>query len=168
MDRPHERCRLRRVRWQPHRRRFGLHPLQTFQLGLGAEQFDGAFGAVTGESAEALEEGYALARALGLIAFELADEQRPLYHAAATMAASFLVTLQRAAADLMEAAGAPAAALTPLMRRTIENGFAPTGPLVRGDWETIELHRAAIQARRPQLEPLYRALTEATERLAVR
>lgn len=153
---------------EPHRKRFALHPLQTFQRGLGPEQFDGAFAAVTGESAEALDAGCCLAGLLGLAPFELADEERPLYHAAATMAASFLVTLHRAAADLMDAAGAPPAALTPLIQRTIDNGFAPTGPLVRGDWETVELHRAAIHARRPQLEPLYRALTDATERLAVR
>jgi predicted short-subunit dehydrogenase-like oxidoreductase (DUF2520 family) len=50
------------------------------------------------------------------------------------------------------------------MRRTIENGFAPTGPHVRGDVGTIESHLAAIQARRPQLEPLYRTLAEATAR----
>ncbi len=143
---------------EPHRRRFGLHPLQTFQLGLGPEQFDGAYGAVTGESTEAVEAGVTLAGLLQLTPFELADDERPVYHAAATMAASFLVTLHRAAVDLMEAAGAPPVALTPLMRRTIDNGFAPTGPLVRGDWETIELHRVAIRARRPHLEPLYRAL----------
>jgi predicted short-subunit dehydrogenase-like oxidoreductase (DUF2520 family) len=151
-----------------HQRRFSLHPLQTFQPGLGPEQFDGAYAAVTGESVEAVEAGSVLAELLRLVPFELADAERPLYHAAATMAASFFVTLHRAAVDLMEAAGAPPAALTPLMRRTIDNGFAPTGPFVRGDLKTVELHREAISARRPQLGPLYRALTDATERLAVR
>jgi predicted short-subunit dehydrogenase-like oxidoreductase (DUF2520 family) len=65
----------------------------------------------------------------------------------------------------MEAAGAPPEALVPLMRRTMENGFRPTGPLVRGDWETVERHRAAIRARRPQLLLLYEALTETTAAL---
>jgi predicted short-subunit dehydrogenase-like oxidoreductase (DUF2520 family) len=46
------------------------------------------------------------------------------------------------------------------MRRTIENGFRHTGPLVRDDWETVERHAEAIGARRPQLLPLYRALAE--------
>jgi hypothetical protein len=54
------------------------------------------------------------------------------------------------------------------MRRTIANGFAPTGPLVRGDYETVRAHLEAIRERRPQLEPLYRALVDATERLVVR
>lgn len=152
----------------PHRRRFGLHPLQTFQLGLGPEQFDGAFGAVTAETDEALAAGLALADLLGLRAFALADGGRPAYHAAATMAASFLVTLHRAACELIEAAGAPPEALEPLMRRTIENGFAPTGPFVRRDWRTVELHLEAIRSRRPELEPLYRALAEATRELAAR
>jgi predicted short-subunit dehydrogenase-like oxidoreductase (DUF2520 family) len=152
----------------PHRRRFSAHPLQTFQPGLGPTQFDGAWAALSAESEEALEAGFALARLLRLRGFELADDERPAYHAAATVAAAFLVTLHDAAADLMEAAGAPAEALEPLMRRTIDNGFRPTGPFVRGDYETVELHLAAIRARRPQLEPLYRALADVTERLALR
>jgi predicted short-subunit dehydrogenase-like oxidoreductase (DUF2520 family) len=48
------------------------------------------------------------------------------------------------------------------MRRTIENGFELTGPIARGDWDTVEAHLRAIRARRPEYEPLYRALAEAT------
>ena len=147
---------------EPHRRRFSVHPLQTFSLAHGPEQLDGAWAAVSGETGEALAAGFELARAMGLRPFELPDEERPLYHAAATVAAAFLVTLHDAASELMRAAGAPPEALEPLMRRTIENGFAPTGPHVRGDWETIERHLAEIRERRPELEPLYRALSEAT------
>ena len=62
---------------EPHRRRFALHPLQTFQRGLGPEQLDGAWGAVTAESDESREAGIALARLLGLEPFELADDERP-------------------------------------------------------------------------------------------
>jgi predicted short-subunit dehydrogenase-like oxidoreductase (DUF2520 family) len=153
---------------EPHRRRFSLHPLQTFTLDRGPEQLDGAHAAVTGETDEAREAGFALAELLGLEPFELADDERPLYHAAATFAASFLVTLHDAACDLMEAAGAPAEALAPLMRRTMDNGFAPTGPFVRRDDQTVEAHVRAIRARRPQLEPLYRALADVTERLVPR
>ena len=64
----------------------------------------------------------------------------------------------------MATAGAPPEALEPLMRRTIENGFEPTGPIVRGDWATVEAHREAIREARPDLEPLYDALVEATAR----
>jgi predicted short-subunit dehydrogenase-like oxidoreductase (DUF2520 family) len=147
---------------EPHRRRFGLHPLQTFTRALGAEQFDGAYAAVTAENDEAREVGFWLARTLGLEPFELEDDSRPLYHAAAAIASNYLVTLYRSAARLFGLAGAPPEALVPLMRRTIENGFELTGPIARGDWTTVDSHILAIHERAPDLEPMYRALAEAT------
>ncbi|HEX3266501.1 MAG TPA: DUF2520 domain-containing protein [Gaiellaceae bacterium] len=148
----------------PHVRRFSLHPLQTFTRARGPEQLDGAWAAVTAETDDALELGLELARVLGLEPFELADADRPLYHAGAAVASSYLVTLHDVAASLVAAAGAPPEALEPLMRRTIENGFEPTGPLVRGDLATIESHREALRRTRPELEPLYDLLAEATAR----
>src|SRR6266404_8425245 len=56
----------------PHTRRFGMHPLQTFTHSRGAEQLDGAWAAVTAESDEARERGHELARTLGLRPFDLA------------------------------------------------------------------------------------------------
>lgn len=150
---------------EPHERRFSVHPLQTFSLDLGPEQLDGAWGAVTGENEDALAAGRELAGLLSLEPFDLDDDERPIYHAAAAFASSFLVTLHEVAAELMEAAGAPADALEPLMRRTMDNGFDHTGPLVRGDWDTVELHRQAIRERRPQLLPLYQMLTDTTATL---
>jgi predicted short-subunit dehydrogenase-like oxidoreductase (DUF2520 family) len=146
----------------PHERRFSMHPLQTFTRARGPEQLDGAWAAVTGESVEARDVGFDLSRTLGLQPFELADEARPLYHAGAAIASNYLVTLHRVASELFAAAGAPPEALEPLMRRTIENGFELTGPIERGDWETVEAHRAAIREVRPDLEPLYDVLAEAT------
>jgi predicted short-subunit dehydrogenase-like oxidoreductase (DUF2520 family) len=149
---------------EPHARRFGLHPLQTFTRSRGPEQLDGAFAAVTAETGEARERGFWLADALGLAPFELDDAARPLYHAGAAVASNYLVTLHRVAADLFAAAGAPPEGLVPLMRRTIDNGFELTGPIERGDWETVDAHRRAIRAVRPELEPLYDVLAEATAR----
>jgi predicted short-subunit dehydrogenase-like oxidoreductase (DUF2520 family) len=149
----------------PHERRFGLHPLQTFTRGRGAEQLDGAFAAVTAETAEARDVGEWLARTLGLEPFSLADGKRAVYHAGAAIASNYLVTLRRAAGSLLESAGAPPEALDPLMRRTIENGFELTGPISRGDWETVDAHLAAIRAERPELEPMYVALAETTKAL---
>jgi predicted short-subunit dehydrogenase-like oxidoreductase (DUF2520 family) len=54
------------------------------------------------------------------------------------------------------------------MRRVIDNRFELTGPIERGDWESVEAHLAAIRERRPQLEQLYRVLADATAALAVR
>jgi predicted short-subunit dehydrogenase-like oxidoreductase (DUF2520 family) len=148
----------------PHTRRFSLHPLQTFTRSRGPEQLDGAWAAVTAETDEARGQSLALARTLGLEPFELDDADRPLYHAGAAMASNFLVTLHNAAAGLLAAAGAPPEALEPLMRRTIDNDFELTGPIERGDWATVEVHREAIRRSRPDLEPLYDALAEATAR----
>lgn len=144
----------------PHARRFSLHPLQTFVSHRGPEQLDGAWAAVTGESDEALGAVFRLAGLLRLRPFELEDDARLVYHAAAVMAQSFLVALHAAAAELMEEADAPPDALLPLMRRTMENDFELTGPITRGDWETIERHLEVIRERRPELEPMYRALTD--------
>ena len=148
----------------PHERRFGLHPLQTFTKQRGPEQLDGAWAAVVAETGEAREVGLWLAETLGLRPFDLPDEARPLYHAGAAIASNYLVTLHRVASELFAAAGAPPAALEPLMRRTIENGFELTGPIERGDWETVERHRTAIRSAKPELEPLYDVLAEATSR----
>jgi predicted short-subunit dehydrogenase-like oxidoreductase (DUF2520 family) len=149
----------------PHERRFSLHPLQTFTTSRGPEQLDGAFAAVTAETDEAREVALWLARTLGLEPFALADDRRAAYHAGAAIAANYLVTLRRAAGALLESAGAPPEALDPLMRRTIENGFELTGPIARGDWETVDAHVAAIRSARPELEPMYAALAEATKEL---
>ena len=146
----------------PHARRFSVHPLQTFTLGRGPEQLDGAYAAVTAEGDEARERGIWLGRTLVLEPFVLRDETRPLYHAGAAVASNYLVTLHRIASALFDDAGAPPEALLPLMRRTIDNGFELTGPIARGDWSTVEAHVAALAERRPDLVPVYTALAEAT------
>jgi predicted short-subunit dehydrogenase-like oxidoreductase (DUF2520 family) len=146
----------------PHTARFSLHPLQTFTRARGAEQLDGAWAAVTAETAAARATGYALADTLGLSPFDLADDRRVLYHAGAVIASNYLVTIHRAAVRALAEAGAPAEALVPLMRRTIDNGFDLTGPIARGDWAVVESHLAALRRDLPDLEPLYRTLAEAT------
>jgi predicted short-subunit dehydrogenase-like oxidoreductase (DUF2520 family) len=146
----------------PHIRRFSVHPLQTLTRDRGPEQLDGAWAAVTAETDEARTVARWLANTLGLHAFDLADADKPLYHAGAAIASNFLVTLHQAAARLFQESGAPAEALVPLMTRTIENGFVLTGPIARGDWSTVEAHLRALEERAPDLVPLYRALAEAT------
>ena len=144
----------------PHVKRFSVHPLQTLTLARGPEQLDGAWGAVTAETDEAHARALWLAETLGLHAFTLADERRASYHAGAAIASNFLVTLHRAASQLFEEAGAPPEALVPLMTRTIENDFDLTGPISRGDWETVERHRTAL--RGTGFEQAYEALVEVT------
>ena len=144
----------------PHERRFGMHPLQTLTRARGPEQLDGAWAGVSGETREARERASWLAQTLGLRPFELAEDRRALYHAGAAIASNFLVTLYRVSSRLVAEAGCPPEALVPLMERTIENGFELTGPIARGDWETVERHREAL--RGTDFEGLYAALAEAT------
>jgi predicted short-subunit dehydrogenase-like oxidoreductase (DUF2520 family) len=149
---------------EPHERRFCLHPLQTLTTDRGPEQLDGAWAAVSAEADEGQRLGEWLATSLGLRPFPLADADRPLYHAAAVIASNYLVTLHDVAARLFAQVGAPAEGLQPLMRRTIENGFQLTGPIERGDQQTIDAHLAVLADRAPDLETLYRVLADATRR----
>jgi predicted short-subunit dehydrogenase-like oxidoreductase (DUF2520 family) len=151
---------------EPHRRRFSLHPLISITKARGPEQLDGAWAALTAEAEDARAAGARLADLLGLRPFELADDKRAIYHAAAAIASNYIVTLRRVAGSLMESAGAPPDALEPLMRSVIENGFELTGPIARGDWETVERHLRAIRETGPELEELYVALADETARIA--
>jgi len=150
----------------PHVRRFGMHPLQSFSKERGPEQLDGAWGAVSAEGDEARAVGFWLAETLGLRPFELDDAHRAAYHAGAAFASNYIVTLRTAARSLLEAAGAPPQALDPLIRGVMDSGFELTGPIARGDWETVERHLAVIRSERPELEELYLALADATAKLA--
>lgn len=146
----------------PHTRRFSLHPLQTFTHDRGPEQLDDAWAAVTGETEEALEVANELAAILGLRPFPLADDRRALYHAGAAIASNYLVTLRRVAGGLLVEADVPPEALDPLMRRVIDNDFQLTGPIERGDWETVERHRAALAETAPHLVAVYDELARLT------
>ena len=152
----------------PHVRRFGLHPLQSFSKARGPEQLDGVWGAVTSESDEARATGFWLADTLGLRPFALEEANRVAYHAGAAFASNYLVTLRAAAGSLLARAGVPPEALDPLMRGVAESGFELTGPIARGDWETVERHLAVIREERPELEELYLVLAEATAAVAGR
>ena len=152
----------------PHSKRFSLHPLLSITKARGAEQLDGGWAALTAETEAARATGRQLAALLGLRPFELRDEQRALYHAAAAFASNYVATLREIAGSLSSAAGAPRDALVPLIRSVIESDFELTGPIVRGDWETVERHLEAIRETRPELEELYLALAAETARLAGR
>ena len=123
---------------------------------------------MTAETDDARAVGWWLAETLGLRPFPLADEARAAYHAGAAMASNYLVTLRAAAGSLFEAAGAPPEALDPLIRGVMDTGFELTGPIARGDWETVQRHLDVIRAERPELEELYLVLAAATARIAGR
>jgi len=155
----------------PHER-FSLHPLMTVTAQDGAERFAGAGAAIAGSTERALDFARTLAEALRMRPFELADRDRAAYHAAASIASNFLITLEAAAERLAVGAGAGREALAPLVRATVENWTrlgperALTGPIARGDELTVAAQRAAISDRAPDLLPMFDALVDATRALA--
>ncbi len=150
---------------------FSLHPLQT--VPTPESDITGAPCAVAGSTPGALAFASALARALGMRPFEVPEDRRAAYHAAAAMASNFLVALEESAAALLEASGVPDARelLAPLVLRTAANwaehgGSALTGPIARGDEATIARHMQALRRTAPELVPLYEALAERTRAVA--
>lgn len=153
-----------------------FHPLQTFPEPLtGASRFKGAGVAVTpgpGRPDAAGTTGFALADVLGMRSFLLADDKRALYHAAASVACNYLVTLEHVADELFKKAGVPERVtlelFLPLVRATLDNLAcqgpvdALTGPLSRGDAVTIASHLAALADDAPGALPVYRTLGQAT------
>jgi predicted short-subunit dehydrogenase-like oxidoreductase (DUF2520 family) len=142
-----------------------MHPLQAIAHPVsGADRLFGSAFAISGEPA-ALTTARRLISLLGGVGIAVPTSRRPLYHAAAVFASNYIVALLHQAATIFRAAGATQdeaeRALTALARGTLENveelGIegALTGPLLRGDVETIELHLRTLD---PQAAELYAAL----------
>jgi predicted short-subunit dehydrogenase-like oxidoreductase (DUF2520 family) len=151
---------------------FSLHPLMTVTSD-GAD-FAGAGAAIAGTTLRALAFAGDLAAALGMDAVEVAEHDRAAYHAAASIASNFLVTLEAAAERIAAGVGLDREQLVPLVRATVENWArlgperALTGPVARGDEATIRRQRAAIGEAAPDLLPLFDELVTATRELAAR
>jgi predicted short-subunit dehydrogenase-like oxidoreductase (DUF2520 family) len=146
---------------------FSLHPLMTV-TGAGAA-FAGAGAAVAGSTPRALAFARGLADDLGMRAVEIADEDRAAYHAAASIASNFLITLEAAAERML---GHDRELLVPLVRATVESWAslgaerALTGPIARGDEATVQRQRDAVEDRAPELLELFDAMAAATRDLA--
>ncbi len=156
---------------------FGLHPLQTFSGGERPDRFAGAGCAVAGDDARALAFATSLAERLGMRPFPISDADRAAYHAAASIASNFLVTIQAAAERVAGGAGLePSQArelLAPLVRSTVENWAAAgperalTGPVARGDEDTVARQREAVADHAPELLSLFDELLEHTRSLVL-
>ncbi len=154
------------------REAFGLHPLMT--VTAAGASFVGAGAAVAGTTPRALAFARSLASELGMVAVEVRDEDRAAYHAAASIASNFLVTLEDAAERLLSTTGADRSILVPLVRAAVENWAtlggpaALTGPVARGDEATIARQREAVTDRTPELLALFDAFVDRTRALAAR
>lgn len=149
---------------------FSMHPLMTVTA-EGAD-FRGAGAAVAGSTPQALWLAQTLAERIGLEPVAISEGDRATYHAAASVASNFLVTLEAAAERLAAEAGLERRLLAPLVRATVENWArlggerALTGPVARGDASTVAAQRQAVAERAPELLKLFDAMVTATESLA--
>ena len=156
----------------PHER-LGLHPLLPLTRASTkaiADTFAGAACAIDGSTERARSVAADIATLLGMRPVVVAQESRALYHAAASVAANYLVTLESVAENLARATGITRAELAPLARASLDawiaGGFcdAISGPVSRGDDAIVDGQRRAIEAHDPSLLPLFDALTDATRR----
>ena len=149
---------------------FSLHPLMTVPVEGAA--FSGATAAVAGATPDALTFAGRLSGALGMRPVQIADVDRAAYHAAASIASNFLVTLEGFAERLAGTAGLERAPLVALVEASVANWAALgaeralTGPIARGDSETVARQRSAVAERLPDELGLFDALSAATRRLA--
>ncbi|MGO8684888.1 MAG: Rossmann-like and DUF2520 domain-containing protein [Thermoleophilia bacterium] len=156
-----------------------IHPLQTFAgdtvTTRGAALLQDVPAAVTASDERASEFGEALAQALGMRPFRLADEAKPLYHLAATLACNLFVALEGEASKLMDEATHGhdgLAILGPLLQTTLTNlratgpAQALTGPVARGDVGTVRSHLELLDARSARLSAAYRSLSRTALALA--
>jgi len=150
-----------------------LHPLQTFAP--GREPPRTYFMTVEGEEL-AVQTATALARQLGHPTLRIDGDAKVLYHAGATIAANYLMTLESSAADLFARAGIPyrtaLRALGELLHTAVDNlveqgpAAALTGPIARGDRDVVARHLAVLCQEAPDLVELYQLLGRYTLALA--
>ncbi|MGH7645483.1 MAG: Rossmann-like and DUF2520 domain-containing protein [Gemmatimonadales bacterium] len=152
-----------------------LHPLQTISEPERAPQrLRGAWASVEGMP-RAVEMAERLAADLGMRPFRISARQKPVYHAGAVFASNYFVVVEAVAQRLLRHAGLSEdeawAALRPLVEGTLENlreagpagGGALTGPVARGDVDTVARHLASLTA---DDATLYRGLGRAALQLA--
>lgn len=148
---------------------FSVHPLMS--VPDATARFAGVGAAVAGSTARALEAARWVAERLGMRAVTVRDEDRALYHAAASAASNYVVTLGCVAEAMAARAGVPRELLAPLARAAVEQwaargAAALTGPIARGDEETVRRQRAAVAERVPDAAALWDALAGHARTLA--
>jgi predicted short-subunit dehydrogenase-like oxidoreductase (DUF2520 family) len=145
-----------------------FHPLQSFpSLDAALTHLPGSFGFIEGDP-DAANVVRALGEAIGMRCVAIDPAAKVLYHAAAVVACNYLSSLLEVALQLDERAAIPREeawlALEPMVRATLDNVArlgprdALSGPIARGDAETVALHLDALSAQAPEFESIYRAL----------
>lgn len=151
-----------------------MHPAMTFTgTAVDLDRLPGCvFGITTREEDRAFAES--LVTGLGAVPMFVPEDKRTLYHAGLAHGANHLVTLVAQAMELLAASGAedPAATLRPLLTAALDNALrsgdaALTGPIVRGDVNTVRAHLHDLAETAPATIPSYVAMAKATADRAV-
>ncbi|EEG77255.1 Rossmann-like and DUF2520 domain-containing protein [Dethiobacter alkaliphilus] len=157
-------------------RPISFHPLQTFaNPDAGIKNLPGSFITIEGQE-EALPAARQLVDDLSCKLLEIPTEGKELYHAAACIACNYFTTLIDSALTVMEKAGVKKEdglpALYPLIAGTLKNisqvgtTNALTGPIARGDTQTVQAHLTQMEKQIPEIIPLYHLLGQATADVA--
>jgi predicted short-subunit dehydrogenase-like oxidoreductase (DUF2520 family) len=155
-----------------------VHPIRSFASpDQVIASFDGTWCGMEG-TARALPVLEQLFIAIGARTVVIDAAAKMLYHSAAVFASNYLVTLADIALDAYEQAGIPRdlglQVIAPLMRKTVDNLLAIgperalSGPVARGDWQTVENQYRALDAWNAECASLYKQLAQRTARLASR
>jgi len=150
---------------------FSFHPLMSIIQSESEEKDQPFFVALEGDET-GIKCGKYIAKQIGATHFTIPSETKALYHAGAVIAANYLVTLFSTAVQVHEAAGIPAEKseriLMPLVLQTVQNirekGVRDglTGPIKRGDAETIRAHLLSFEEKMPELIDFYKILGKQT------
>lgn len=154
-----------------------FHPLQTFTTRSAPAVFHDIYVTLEGD-AQAIATGQRIAQHLGARVLVLNAKAKMRYHLAASMASNYFVTLMALVGEVLSDAGIErrqaAALVRPLVEETWQNlqkqlpEDVLTGPIARGDQETVAGHIEALQQHLPHLLPVYAALGAETVRVAMR
>lgn len=157
-----------------------FHPLQTFTKETVPEAFEDIIIGLEGDD-RAVAAGKVLVQSLGAQPIRLSSDDKVRYHCAAALASNGLVALLSVVEEVFsvsdlgpEVSGSAVEHVAPLVEQTFENlkrgtpEGVLTGPVARGDEDTVQAHLEALQAKSPHHLPLYASLSTEMVRIAVR
>jgi len=155
-----------------------LHPFQTVPSPeAGVRNLRGCYWGIEGDEA-ALRVARRWVKLLGGQAFLVRPDRKILYHAAAFLVCPTVVTLMERSARLLQESGVPERISRPMLAAFVAetagnfSALGPrqslTGPVARGDWQTVKRHLAALRRLAPEVVPVYTELVRDMLRLAGR
>ncbi len=148
-----------------------LHPLQTIMNpeNAGVALKESCF--TTEGSDRAMDVARDLVKSIGSGVDRIRPEDKMIYHTAAVMVSNYMVTILTQATEMISDIGLDMERFLPLVRNTIRNveaygRYALTGPIQRGDWETVSAHIDGLCQAYPDIVETYTTLGRYTARMA--